>query len=82
MTYTCAVQVESSIVELCVASESPFSWRWSFRLLNGPKLREGISDSKVAAQIAAQLAFKERLQKAGLKRWASDAYYWRRRTNG
>ena len=76
MTYTCAVQVESSIIQLCVVSDSIESWRWFFGFLNGPKLQEGNSKSKVAAQIAAQLAFEHRLERAGLKRWASEEYCW------
>ena len=76
----CAVQVEARLFQLwveCCAEDD--GWTWKIRTRQGDTLEEGLSESKVAAQVAAQLAFERPLNLAGLSRTASakhNRYHW------
>lgn len=53
-------------------------WSWSVRIANnGTMLDEGTSDSRLAAQIAAQYAIERRLKKAGLRFSTQAPFKWK-----
>jgi hypothetical protein len=75
----CAIWIESQIVQLSVRCECSASvvWRWSIRLLKGETLLRGTSDTRFAAQVAAQYALEQRLSRAGMRRFTPAAFEWK-----
>jgi len=76
----CAIQVEARLYQLWVeCCTEDGDWAWRLRTHDGDILQEGLGESKVAAQVEAQLAFERRLNLAGLSRTASpefNRYSW------
>jgi len=71
------IRFETTTVQLCVKHESATGWRWCVCLPNRGVLVNGISKTQLAAKLAAQHAFEERLYRAGLTRYRPDAYSWK-----
>jgi hypothetical protein len=71
----CAIQVEARLYQLWVGCcTNDGQWTWQLRNRQGEAFQEGQSESKIAAQVASQLAFERRLNLSGLSRTASSEY--------
>lgn len=78
MTLVCPVWIHSREIELRVAATSSGSWHWMIRIPDGQVFRQGTMDGQTAAQVAAQCAFEERLQRASLNRYfPPGGYHWK-----
>jgi len=75
----CAIQVQARLYQLRVECAEEGDWSWTLRTREGHVLEGGRSESKVAAQVTAQLAFERRLNLSGLSRTVSaehNGYQW------
>ena len=55
----CAVKVGERVAQLSVACEGEDAWRWTVRFEDREyALAQGVSEAKLAAKIAAQLALE------------------------
>jgi hypothetical protein len=81
MTFVCPVWIHSRTIELRVEAVESGSWRWSVRIPDGQIFWQGSVPSKTSAQVAAQRAFEERLQRASLVRFLpSNGYSWKQQS--
>lgn len=76
MTSVCAIRVESRLVELRVRFDEPDRWVWSISIEGGKHLSQGAMMNKLAAQLTSQIAFENRLYRAGLSKFAPKTYSW------
>ena len=76
-SFVCAIRLPTGSIELRVSCDcgERAVWNWSVR--NGEMLDAGTSDTRDGAQIAAELAFDQRLRRTGLKRYADDPFKWK-----
>ena len=75
----CDLKFDSTAVQLraeCRTEDG--SWYWKLRLIPAETtIAEGASDTKIAAQVCAQLALERRLSKAGLSKTWNPKYRWK-----
>jgi hypothetical protein len=67
----------SSVVKLTVEPASANLWFWSVLTGDSLTLIHGQRDTKQSAQIACQVAFEDRLHRAGLQREVPAEYHWK-----
>jgi|KBSMisStandDraft_5_1062788.scaffolds.fasta_scaffold07238_5 hypothetical protein len=78
MTFICAVWVQRRAMQLRIQRDEVGDvWRWSVVILDGATLNQGVTTTRVAAQVASQRAFETRLHWSGLNRWIVDKYQWK-----
>lgn len=71
----CTLNVSGKTVELLVMPND-ITWRWELRFAGGQTLDAGESETRVAAQVAAQRAFEHRIKRAGLVLRGFTGYRW------
>ena len=73
----CVLELRGRQVELSVRHDkSADLWRWKLQFHNGLTLEQGVASTRIAAQVAVQVAFEHRLRRAGVHRWHFTGYRW------
>ena len=75
-TTICALDIRGREVYLSVRHEGADVWRWKVLSDDGEILEQGVMNTSLAAQVAAQRAIEYRLRRAGLDCWGFTGYRW------
>jgi len=76
LTTTCVVDVNGREVHLSVRHEATDLWRWRVLSDGGMILEQGMMNTRLAAQVAAQHAFEFRLRRSGVYPRGFTGYRW------
>ena len=77
LTTICALDICGREVHLSVRHEGADVWHWKVLIDDGMILEQGMMNSRLAAQVAAQRAFEFRLQRAGVCPRGFNGYRWK-----